>query len=254
MNGLLPYNRPRVPKLLSVRSVGLSLIPLLLPWPAPATQATAFAQALRRRYQGQPGRWPLLGLVFRQPQAGATSYHHTSLFQIQMAPRLDLTLGSRPVPAAPASLAPAPERQVVSTLPATANLVQQRIETLLYHLTARERRLDSVAAAGAAPQPQARATAPVGPPVPRVVRRATAEVAPNPQPSPTALPLPGRPGTQSPLDWPPAGTPPSPPAWPPAGTPPSPALNPGVVNHLADQVLQVLDRRMTAHRERLGRG
>jgi hypothetical protein len=165
-----------------------------------------------------------------------TAYQRT---QVQLAPRLALAWWIHTASAGP-SVERLLESRVVAAPPARIVPVQQRLEILLDRLTAREIRLESVAA-GVAPSP-AKAIALAGPPVPRVVRRAAAAATPSPHPAPDALPLPGRPAAQSFS------------VWSPAGAPPPVTLSPGEVNRMTDQILQVLDRRMIAHRERLGRG
>jgi hypothetical protein len=203
--------------------------------------ATAeFAQAVLRRYGyrlalGQPP-----GMVVRQPAPPIALYTAYQRTQVQLAPRLALAWWIHTVSGGP-SVEQLLESRVVLAPPARIVPVQQRLEILLDRLTAREIRLESVAATGVAPS-SVKAIAPAEPPVPRVVRRAAAAATPSPHPGPDTLPLPGRPAAQSFS------------ACSPAGAPPPVTLSPGEVNHLTDQVLQVLDHRMIAHRERLGRG
>jgi hypothetical protein len=205
--------------------------------------ADAFVQALMERYNGWQTHWSSLDLAFRQRPAGMTMspiYHQV---QMHVAPRLHLTiqgethiLHQRSIERVGRTL----REQLVHHLRVKRTLREQ----LVHYLSARGTRIDAVATQGSltasgfnnALSPGTRADLPLARPIPRVVRRPVTELAPeNPgAPVETPMTLSGRrPAVVS------------------RTSPPAPA--PVDVHRLTDQVIQAIDRRIVAQRERLGR-
>jgi hypothetical protein len=214
----------------------------------------AFALPIRQRYQGKAGRWARLGLVFRQPGAGVIAVHAYHRHHVQVAPRFSLTMRTAPTPtgAQPHRLL---ETRVVQQ--PGAGFIQEhwRVEKLVQRLVARELRIDSMVTTGTAARPgetvapplvesayEVRPQAePAARPIQRIVRRATVEAIPYTQAAGSDLPAPVRSQAQPP------------PGWTAVSAAPAPTLSGAEVKRVADQVLQVIDRRVTAHRERMGR-
>lgn len=223
------------------------------PWPVVTRRAAVFARAIRQRYGGRTDSWPASSLVFRRLQSGGASYHLHAPFHFQMVSRLSLSWWNQAARAVPGSV---PSGGMVRAPVGEADLVHRQQEVLLQRLIARETRVESVMVAGAtatparsvrASEPTAARTVrrlaaeaiPVSPtqPVPRVFRRSTAEPA---SASFSSASPPGHAVVQPSL----ARATPAPLAT---------GLAAGDVSRVTDQVLQLLDRRMTAHHERLGR-
>jgi hypothetical protein len=266
-----------------VTANGLQLARRTAPWGS----ASQFARAIMDRYGGQPVRWPRLGLVFRQDQPGVTVqavYHQT---QMRLAPRLALRVltwprphptdaqpTSAPAPGHPASVLRLKRRlDTGSAAPVSASTpvwptpkLKRAVETILV--------MSAVGRPGRAPRPELRlASRAVWPPdtgplqehrrlevdaveqlvrrlvtrrmqmpplrpVPRVVHRAasivvspeTATSAPEAQRAASRNPFPMAGNRSQTSDFPPID-----------------------LNRLTDQVVQAIDRRIIAHRERMGR-
>jgi hypothetical protein len=191
--------------------------------------ADAFVQALMERYNGWQTHWSSLDLVLRQKPSGITMspiYHQV---QMHVAPRLNLTIRGETHILHQRSI-----ERVGRTLR----------EQLVHYLSARGTRIDAVATQGNmtasgfnnALSPGTRADLPLARPILRVMRRPVTELAPeNPgAPVETPMTLSGRrPAVVS------------------RTNPPAPALID--VHRLTDQVIQAIDRRIIAQRERLGR-
>jgi hypothetical protein len=116
-------------------------------------------------------------------------------------------------------------------------------EQLVHDLSARGTRIDAVATPGSltpsgfnnAPSPGTRGNLPLARPVSRVVRRSVSVFTPDDRGLPAETPM-----------TPPGRRPVASRTYPPAPTPMD-------VNRLTDQVIQAIDRRIIAQRERLGR-
>jgi hypothetical protein len=191
--------------------------------------AGAFVQAIMERYTGWQMRGASLDLVLRQRAPGVTMsplYHQV---QMQVAPRLSLIVQG--------------ETRVLHER--SIERVERTLrEQLVRDLSARGTRIDAVATPGSltpsgfnnAPAPGTRANLPLARPVSRVVRRPVSVFTPDNRglPAETPMTLPGRrPAVVSQTH------------------PPDPT--PMDVNRLTDQVIQAIDRRIIAQRERLGR-
>ena len=191
--------------------------------------AGAFVQALMERYNGWQTHWPSLDLVLRQRAPGVTMsplYHQV---QMHVAPRLNLTIRG--------------ETHILHQR--SIERVERTLrEQLVHYLSARGTRIDAVATPGSltarglnkAPSPGTRADLSLARPVSRIVRRPITELAPEDRglPAETPMTLPGRRPVVASRTNPPAPTPID-------------------VNRLTDQVIQAIDRRIIAQRERLGR-
>jgi hypothetical protein len=189
----------------------------------------AFVQALMERYNGWQTPWPSLDLVLRQRPSGMITppvYHQV---QMQVAPRLHLTIRG--------------ETHILRQR--SIERVEQTLrEQLVHYLSARGTRIDAVITQASltarslngAPSSGMSANLPLARPVARVVRRPVTELAPKEHGplAETPMPLPGRR-----------------PAVVTRTNPPAPA--PVDVHRLTDQVIQAIDRRIVAQRERLGR-
>jgi hypothetical protein len=188
-----------------------------------------FVQALMARHKSWQTHGPRLDFILRRRPSGITMspiYHQV---HVQAAPRLHLTIrGETHV---------RHERSIART-------ERTLREQLVHYLSARGTRIDAVATPGRltargshdAPSPGTRADLPLARPVPRVVRRPHTELAPDDRglSAETAMTLPGRrPVVASRMDA------------------PAPAAID--VHRLTDQVIQAIDRRIVAQRERLGR-
>ena len=254
---------------------------------APGSRVGEFARAILGRYRGQSLRWPRLGLVFRQDQPGATVqavYHRT---QMRLAPRLALRVltwprphptdaqpASAPAPGHPASVLRLKRRlDTGSAAPVSASTpvwptpkLKRAVETILV--------MSAVGRPGRAPRPELRlASRAVWPPdtgplqehrrpevdaveqlvrrlatrrvqmpplqpVPKVVHR-TASIVVGPE-AVTSMFEAQRAASRNPFSM--------------AGNRlQTPDLLPIDFNRLTDQVVQAIDRRIIAHRERMGR-
>jgi hypothetical protein len=189
----------------------------------------AFVQALMARYNGWQTHWPSLDLELRQRAPGVSMsplYHQV---QMHVAPRLSLTVRGETHVAHERS----PER-----------LERTVREQLVHYLGTRGKRIDAVAIPGSltasgfnnAPSPGTRADLSLARPVSRIVRRPITELAPDDRGLPAETPMmpPGRRPVVASRTHPPAPT----------------TVD---VNRLTDQVIQAIDRRIIAQRERLGR-
>jgi len=180
------------------------------------SRASVFARAIRRRYEGRRVAWPLLALVFTRLHLTVRScrvYNHT---QIHLTPHLELTLVQR--------------------------------------LIARGERIEAMGAAGLSvgPHPGSgqrasprigegaplRITGAMAQPVSRVVRR-SGSIPVSPEVAP---PMPPVRRFASDLGFQTADS----------GRK-TVAFGPTDLNRLTDQVIQAIDRRILAQRERLGR-
>jgi hypothetical protein len=230
----------------------------------PATAAVAFAAALLARYLARGARWARLGLFFRQERSRGTGLRqYLTPLQVRVAPHLHLTLlryggPSTFAPPIPMTATAAPDwslRQPVGTGHAEARPVDrirwrgrparrgaaQRSERVLdgseitHRLLRRATRVEMVADPGhplprqlapGAEQPVA-ATAPARP-----VRRVLRRTAGGDEEEPSA-----RPFTRQERQF---------------GGHDQLALAVDI-NRVTEQVMQQLDRRILAHRERTGR-
>jgi hypothetical protein len=193
------------------------------------SRAGAFVQALISHYNGWQTHWPTVDLVLRQKPSGITMspiYHQV---QMQVAPRLSLTIRGE---------------THVRHQRSIGHVERTLREQLVHYLGTRGTRIDVVATQGSltasgvknAPSPRTSAEVMLARPVSRVVRRPIAEpaITNHRLTAETATTLPGRrPGVAS------RANPPAPP--------------PIDMNRLTDQVIQAIDRRIIAQRERLGR-
>jgi hypothetical protein len=190
---------------------------------------SAFVQAIMERYTGWQTHWPSLDLVLRQNPSGMTMapiYHQV---QMQVVPRLNLTIQGETLIRHQQSI-----ERVERTL--RAQLVQS--------LSTRGTRIEAVATQGGltangfnnTPSPGMGAALPLARPISKAVRRPVAEPAPDNRrlAADISMTLPGRrPIVAGRTD------------------PPAPAAID--MNRLTDQVIQAIDRRIIAQRERLGR-
>lgn len=189
----------------------------------------AFVQALMARYNGWQTHWPSLDLVLRQRPSGmpmSPIYHQV---QMQVAPRLHLSIRG--------------ETHILHQR-STERVERTLREQLVYSLNARGTRIDAVATPDSltarsshnASSPGTRADLPLVRPIPRVVRRPRTELAPDDRGlfAETAMTLPGR----------------RPVVASHTNAPDPAAID---VHRLTDQVIQAIDRRIVAQRERLGR-
>lgn len=216
-------------------------------------QVTQFAQAIIQRYQGWCIYWPSLPFVFNLKRVAATMHsvsHHT---QVHVAPRLALTALSQPLgagrPVLHQGMLPLAQR-FVSLLQASTST--QRLVSRL--ITKSERiegsagvvshpRLEQEIATGSTGNTPPRA--PAVPPVPRIVHRPAPTVTAAATPPPTVTPRTAGNG------WEGTATGRAPLRSP--DMPMQPEANPVDVNRLTEQVIQAIDRRIIAQRERLGR-
>lgn len=211
--------------------------------------ASAFAQQVMARHMGQGSRWrPGLARIFRRLGISLTyqaAYHQQ---QVTFRPRLNLALT---VAARDRSRAQ-PDGAV--PLPVSLHTIRERLHlaynpVLIRHLTRthvvtgeQARTRDRTTADAAPPvtrttangRPAARPT-PV-PPVQRVLVRANPAPASEPVPAPNhdQRPLPGR---NAPFE----------------AAPPPEMAQPPALDQITDQVMQRIEQRLIAHRERMGR-
>jgi hypothetical protein len=215
----------------------------------------AFIQAVLERHNGRQMHWPSLDLVLRRRPSGMTMrpiYHQV---QMHVAPRLNLTVAGATTLLHKRSI-----ERVERTLR----------EQLVHYLGMRGTRIDAVATQGSltasafnkasspgsrtrieavatqrsltasdlekAPSPGTNADFPLARPVPRVVRRPTPASGPDDLRLTAETPM-TRPGPRPVV----------------ASRTNSAAPSPIDVNRLTDQVIQTIDRRIVAQRERLGR-
>jgi hypothetical protein len=224
----------------------------------PGSLAAAFAMALLARYQGrQERRWGV-DFAFRRRPSSVTLQPVYQRLGLHLAPRLSLTVLAPPrpaealnAPAAPARWVGRIERQVVREpiLRPPGAAVRERLVT---HLVTERERVEAGATPGrrradrddAGPLVPSRGRfAPMAPPVPRVVQRPAAVTTMDSQ-SPSAAfaataEVQGGDGFG---------------ARRPGGSAAGP-LEAGAVDvkRLTDQVIQAIDQRIIAQRERLGR-
>lgn len=218
-------------------SVGRQAVRLQLP----PSRAAAFAQALIDRYAPGSPWWPVLGLVFTQSAPGVTLRPVLQHHALYLAPRLNLTfLASLHGPQSPqpdrvwqGQRITTHEERTVQRLIARTERVVQRLATreqqLVTRLVAREERAEI-----AAPKNRPVVTCSVAAPridqdrvAAGVPRRTTAGSLADQELASAARPA----GAGQPLA----------------------TLPPADVSRLADQVIQAIDRRIIAQRERLGR-
>lgn len=229
----------------------------------------AWARTIADRYARRP-TWqaPLaLALVQRwRPVSFLQPVSHYSSFTI--APRVALTVvppawvvagpaGTMPVPPLPRILRQSPDERLVRRLQSREQIEMIRTERLARRLVARGERIE---AAAPGTWPVARPVATAGP---RSVER-PADVPELTSMPPPLLPVlrvvhrpPGVPGQSEPGRLSNMATPgahsaetTTRPGWPAVPGRDGPAVD---LNHLTDQVIQAIDRRIIAHRERLGR-
>ena len=214
-----------------------------------------FARSIARRYEEFHLRPPSVAFVFRQTRPGVMSIQRYQPIQVHLSTHFALTVSPAPTPRGSASLTFARQIETQVLRQQIVHTVQEhwQIESFVHRLAAREIRLDSAAAAEAAtvhikpashvlpgvafptsPAPSWATTRPV----PRVLRRAAPPSPDESTASPPANSTPAsRDETRLKNSWP--------------SSPQSPA--PVDINHLTEQVVQAIDRRMIAHRERRGR-
>jgi hypothetical protein len=203
-------------------------------WP---NSAHEFVQALLCRYAGRLERRLGLSLVFRQRQPGGALHATYPQTQIHLAPRLVLTV----LAAAATPNQPRPRLQVV--------VRGERIEP-----GAEARQPAATHPAWQPPvQPDLGRSGPPGlapariPPIRRVVRRAIAGTTPNGQPPIAATATDTQPST---IETATAVSGSRPAVTSKTG---QAASGPIDVNRLTEQVIQAIDHRIIAQRERLGR-
>lgn len=206
------------------------LLPLFQDWkggPGRESRPAGFARALMRRYEFQGGDWPRPALVFSPVRLEVMARH--DYHQLHLAPRLDFTVVRRLIgraerveavasPGALTGRRPGPDWPPAPGVPAVRRSGPDR---------------------SPAPPTGERASPwlppPMVQPVPRVVRRPAAVTATTNHSVVDDARLPGA-------------------ATLPADSSQRPAVAASVdVNHLTDQVIQAIDRRIIAHRERLGK-
>lgn len=214
-----------------------------------------FACSISRRYEGLHGRQPSVWFVFRQTRPSVMLVRVYQPIQVHLSPRFTLT-----VPSASTLRGPAPLTFVrqIETQVLRQQIVQSvqehwQFESFVHRLAAREIRVDSAAAADVAtalikavsPVPLA-AASPASPavswvtaqPVARVLRRAAVTPASESAATPPANSAHAtRAEARRENTW--------------QSSPQAPG--PVDLNHLTEQVVQAIDRRMIAHRERRGR-
>jgi hypothetical protein len=254
-----------------------------------AERAAQFASTLLARFLSRPLPWARLSFIFHQAQPGLTLQQFSSQAQVNLTPRLQLTLVryDAPVPDVAQTLSVAAGKPALTwhlhrpLLPTQAVTRQvRRLESqvrakmqqqLMEHLVLRSTRLAAVATPGTPPFVHSaapadlvpRPTSPpdlakeptsmvdavfrtrlpvvlsVAPPVPRVVRRPVVSQTPTVDREARLA----APAEQAQSIGPPA------PRWP-QQTPTAPDMD---ISRLTDQVMQQMERRMTAFRERTGR-
>lgn len=219
---------------------------------SPAMRMVEFAQAMMRRYLRQPWLWQALNLIFRQLRSLVTleNVHHHS--HTHLAPRLTLTmvrkLAQPESQQAAGAFIPALQRAIANISGSAASSYLVGREHLVYRLSARyqrvtenehvmlvhqSRQMKDTATEVAMP---ARVELPVMEPVPKVFRR--------------AKPIVNESGISSPSGHGARATPQEDKPVTKLASPLAAAID---VNRLADQVIQTIDRRIVAQRERMGR-
>lgn len=194
----------------------------------PATQASLFAEALMRRHAERCAVSQKAEMILSRllPAARERTLHQH--MHLRLSPQLNLTvLNSSGRPETPASGAHAPALAFDA-----AREPQPPVATFIRRFIEREVRLDSVARAEAPmASAQLKGAAPQAAPLPQSIVRRGAPRAETPE----QAPRPDAPGQYR-------------------AHAPRPEAAPAVdINGLTNQVIQALDRRIIAHRERLGR-
>ncbi len=204
------------------------------------TQVTRFAEGLLQHYQGWCVYWPYLPFVFNLNRVAVTMHSVSYNAQMHVAPRLALTLLLQPLGSAQQS-AQHGALHVMQRLVTRLITKSERIEGSvgLFSPTRLDQEAAPESTIDASPQ------APAVPPVPRVVYRAA------PSTTTVAAPPPMVTSRAAVNGWERAATDRSPLRNP--GTPMQPEANPVEVHRLTEQVIQAIDRRIIAKRERLGR-
>lgn len=218
----------------------------------PAMRMVEFAQAMLQCYDRQPWLWQALNLIFRQfrTPVNLENVHHHS--HTHLAPRLALTvvrkLAQPERQQAAGAFIPALQRAIANTSGSAASSYLIDREHLVYRLSARyqrvteneqvmlvhqSRQMKDTASEVAMP---GRFELPIMETVSRVFRR--------------AKPIVNESGISSPSERGFRATPQEDKSATKLASPPAAAID---VNRLADQVIQTIDRRIVAQRERLGR-
>ena len=220
---------------------------------SPAIFVIEFTQAIMQRYARRPWLWQALNLIFRQLRSLVTleNVHHHA--HTHLAPRLALTMLRWPTQSESLSrerdaFIPALQRAIANTAgPAASSCLINR-ENLVYNVSARYQRVTESEQVMLVHQSRqikdtatevdvpARFELPAMETVPRVFRRAKATVN-----EPEASTRAGRGFRVTPKEDKPSTK---------LSNPPAAAID---VNHLTDQVIQAIDQRILAQRERLGR-
>ena len=232
------------------------------------TRDSGLAQALLARYLARAWLWGRLGLIFHRQQPGPIVQHVARRVWINLAPRLQLTLvhneAASPEATAVALSAPA----WLLNRPAQSSALTQIVRRLhrreqvelsvrmqtTQRLLKRSARVKAVAAPGSQPAPRTHISTPralpspgapdpitrAARPVQRVVRRATngRADAQDGRPNPAA-----RPDVHPEASFAASGR-------SPVAAPVAPAVD---ITRVTEQVMQQIDRRILAHRERTGR-
>ncbi len=229
-------------------------------WRALGPPSSTFAQAIMRRYTGRQLPRPTLAMVFGQLRAGVALrpvYHRT---EVHLAPRVELTVlaWSRPIPATNGGTRPQAalrlERQVETRVVqrrVSAPTLPPQADQLVRRLVVRGERIESVAEARATIVPRPGMQQDV---LPGSSRR-TADIVPaQPVARVTRRPAAARPRAEEGLSMPDAQRSPAY-ARPHVADAGPHTLDSGPIdlNHLTNQVIQAIDRRIIAQRERLGR-